>query len=150
MISQFLCNAVQSVCPFCTCYLQVGRSAGPVPPPLFTVGDVVKQAAQRTYTPQHLPKTHLRCERGIWGLHGTRYRMDEGIAEIPLVQTTSVEAYCGSETENTNTTVFCRLSLRHKQHSATCPGKLRLLWLKWKRAALLRAHGLELLFPRSV
>lgn len=34
-----------------------------------------------------------------------RYRMDEGIAEIPLVQTTSMEAYGGSEMENTNTMV---------------------------------------------
>ena len=94
---------MQSICTFCTCHLQAPRSAGPIPPPLFTVGDVVKQTAQRTCMPQHLPKTHLSCKRGIWGLHGVHCRKDEGTAEIPVVQTTSLEAYCSSEMENTNT-----------------------------------------------
>lgn len=106
MISLCLCNALQNICTFFTCHLQVGRSAGPIPPLLFTVGDVVKQTAQRTCTPQHLPKTHLRCKRGIWGLHSMHCRKDKGIAEIPVVQTTFLEVYCGSEVENTNTRVY--------------------------------------------
>jgi len=35
---------------------------------------------------------------------------DEGIADIPLVQMTSLEAYCGSEMKSTNVKV-CRTSL---------------------------------------
>lgn len=76
-------------------------------------------------------------------------KRNKGIAGIPVMKTRLYEACCGSEMENTNTTVCGALLALPSAQTALSysPG---LLLLKGKRAALLRAHGLELLFLRSV
>lgn len=65
------------------------------------------------------------------------------------MKTIHLEACCGSEMENTNTTT-CGALLALPAVQAALSYSPRLLFLKGKRAALLRAHGLELLFLRSV
>lgn len=151
MISLFLCNAMQSVCTFCTCHLQTDRSASSIPPPLFTVGVVAKQTAQRACTPQHLTKTHLRCEWGIWGYRTCnvgrmRALQKSQLCKLPLWKCIVALRW---RTPTQGCAGLCWLSLWHRQHSASCPGKSN-LWLKEKRAARLWAHGLELLFLRSM
>lgn len=76
-------------------------------------------------------------------------RRDEGTEDVLVVQMTSLEASVAlSKRKPAQGCVgLCWLSLKHKQHSATCPGKGRLLWLE-KRTVLLQAQGLELLLPR--
>lgn len=146
-----LCTAFAPFAP-AICRWAGRTSAGPIPPPLFTTGNVVKQTAQRMCTPQSLPKTPLWCERGIWGLQGMHCRKDKGIEEILIMQMTFLEAYCGSEMENTYRRV-CRALLALPETASPSyllPRKHRLLWHKGKRSALFRAHGLELLFPRSM